>query len=461
MENVIPEWFKRAAVYQINLRTFSEEGTIKSATRELSNIASLGFKIMYLCPIFKADVSDDKKYWSKRQLASNTDNPKNPYRISDYFEIDEEYGMMDDLREFVRVSHELGMRVMLDLVYFHIGPNAPVLKSHPEFAIRDESGNIVYGEWNFPVLNYDCEGLREYLYANMAYYVGEVGVDGFRCDVGDRVPLDFWREAKRRIRAITPDAVLLNEGYDPEYSDVFDANYGYPWHDTWRCYVYDMLNKSMTAKDTVRICREYKDDGLILFYMDSHDTVTDWPYRIEKHFGHDAMDMILTMNYTIAGVPMVYSGNELADTARLSMFANRFHRGTYETTDRRAQGDAVEKRKSLIKKGFLMHCYSESKESAQKYLELGAYFAFGGAITFKNAKKEDIIKSIPLNRVLCETDCPYMAPVPYRGNVNESSYIALVYNKMADTYGVGLEQLVLQIRDNAYRFFGKKEFIKE
>ena len=350
MENVIPEWFKRAAVYQINLRTFSEEGTIKSATRELSNIASLGFKIMYLCPIFKADVSDDKKYWSKRQLASNTDNPKNPYRISDYFEIDEEYGTMDDLREFVRVSHELGMRVMLDLVYFHIGPNAPVLKSHPEFAIRDESGNIVYGEWNFPVLNYDCEGLREYLYANMSYYVAEVGVDGFRCDVGDRVPLDFWREAKRRIRAITPDAVLLNEGYDPEYSDVFDANYGYPWHDTWRCYVYDMLNKNMTAKDTVRICREYKDDGLILFYMDSHDTVTDWPYRIEKHFGHDAMDMILTMNYTIAGVPMVYSGNELADTARLSMFANRFYRGTYETTDRRAQGDAVEKRKSLIKK---------------------------------------------------------------------------------------------------------------
>ena len=115
---------------------------------------------------------------------------------------------------------------------------------------------------------------------------------------------------------------------------------------------------------------------------------------------------------------------------------------------------------SSLKKGFLMHCYSESKESAQKYLELGAYFAFGGAITFKNAKKEDIIKSIPLNRVLCETDCPYMAPVPYRGNVNESSYIPLVYNKMADTYGVGLEQLVLQIRDNAYRFFGKKEFIE-
>ena len=139
MENVIPEWFKRAAVYQINLRTFSEEGTIKSATRELSNIASLGFKIMYLCPIFKADVSDDKKYWSKRQLASNTDNPKNPYRISDYFEIDEEYGTMDDLREFVRVSHELGMRVMLDLVYFHIGP--PIVLSFPVLYINHQCNN--------------------------------------------------------------------------------------------------------------------------------------------------------------------------------------------------------------------------------------------------------------------------------------------------------------------------------
>ena len=61
MENTVPAWFKQAAVYQINLRTFSAEGTIKAATRELSKLGELGFKIMYLCPIFEADTTDDRE----------------------------------------------------------------------------------------------------------------------------------------------------------------------------------------------------------------------------------------------------------------------------------------------------------------------------------------------------------------------------------------------------------------
>ena len=115
----------------------------------------------------------------------------------------------------------------------------------------------------------------------------------------------------------------------------------------------------------------------------------------------------------------------------------------------------LKENKDCLKNGFLMHCYSESAESAQEYLKLGAYFAFGGAITFKNAKKEDIIKSIPKSRVLCETDCPYMAPVPYRGKVNEPAYIKEVYAKMASVYEVSEEEFKLVVQNNAVRFFGE------
>jgi len=156
----IPEWFSKGSVYQINPRTFSSEGTIEAVTEQLPFLADLGFSIMYLCPIFSEDDSTDRKNWSRRQLASNTENPKNPYRMNDYFEIDSEYGTMDDLREFVNESHRLGMRVLLDLVYYHIGPNAPILKEHPEFAKQDNDGNIILGEWNFPVFDYNCQGLR-------------------------------------------------------------------------------------------------------------------------------------------------------------------------------------------------------------------------------------------------------------------------------------------------------------
>ena len=179
-----PRWLTQSAVYQINPRTFCAEGTISAVTKELPFLAGLGMGTMYLCPIFEEDPSTDRANWSTRQKKYGTENPKNPYRMNDYFFIDEEYGTMEDLKAFVAESHRLGMRVLLDLVYLHIGPNAPILQRHPEFAQQDAEGNIICGSWNFPLLDFGCPGLREYLWSNMVYFDGEIDVDGFRCDVG-------------------------------------------------------------------------------------------------------------------------------------------------------------------------------------------------------------------------------------------------------------------------------------
>ena len=210
-----PEWFLKGNIYQINPRTFSDEGTLSAITKELPFLAELGFKVIYLCPIFEADATTDN--WSPRQIASNTNNPKNPYRMNDFFAIDEEYGNMDDLAELVFEAHKYDLKIFLDLVYLHIGPNASIFKNHPEFAMHDENGNIILTRWNFPQLNYESEGLREYLWCNMTYYIGVLDIDGFRCDVGDEVPLDFWQEGKRRIRAIKKEAVMINEGIKTIY----------------------------------------------------------------------------------------------------------------------------------------------------------------------------------------------------------------------------------------------------
>lgn len=153
-----PEWLSRSAVYQINARTFSQEGTIKAVTNELPKLKDLGFRVMYLCPIFEEDDSENREFWSTRQKKSETNNPKNPYRMNNYFRIDSEYGTENDLREFIEEAHRLGMRVLLDLVYLHIGPNAPILKRHPEFARQDRDGNIICTEWNFPYLDYTSDG---------------------------------------------------------------------------------------------------------------------------------------------------------------------------------------------------------------------------------------------------------------------------------------------------------------
>lgn len=332
-----PEWLSRSAVYQINPRTFSADGTIRAVTNELPKLKDLGFRVMYLCPIFEEDDSDNREFWSTRQKKSETNNPKNPYRMNNYFKIDSEYGTEDDLREFIEEAHRLGMRVLLDLVYLHIGPNAPILKRHPEFARQDRDGNIICTEWNFPYLDYTSDGLREYLMCNMIYYLGEMDADGFRCDVGDGVPTDFWVEARRRMKAVKPDSVLINEGSNwNNLLKGFDSSYCFDWHVN----LYKAFSGEISAAECrsflERLANEIPSGAKLIFDIDNHDTVTDWPKRTEKVAGHNGMEQIEVINYLLDGIPMVYCGNELADEAYHSLFANRFHMGRFETTDRRS-----------------------------------------------------------------------------------------------------------------------------
>ena len=367
-----PEWLAKNAVYQINPRTFSPEGTLEAVTRELPRLRELGFYIMYLCPIFEADPSEDRANWSTRQKKYGTENPKNPYRMNDYFRIDEEYGSMEDLRAFIAAAHALGMRVLLDLVYLHIGPNAPILQRHPEFACQDAEGVIQNTQWFFPHLDFNSPGLREYLWCNMVYYIGELDADGFRCDVGDQVPIDFWVEGRRRMQTIKPDSVLINEGRNWDtLLTGFDAIYHFAWH----VCLYSVFAGEMTLDDLRRTaCPEgFPQGGLLLRDIDNHDTVTDWPQRAEVLAGHDGMELIEVVNYLIDGIPMVYCGNELADTARVNMFANRFHMGVYEATDRRAVSDASLRRQALFRQLNALKRESETlRRGATRWIANGA-----------------------------------------------------------------------------------------
>ena len=347
-----PDWLARNAIYQINPRTFTKEGTISAIVAELEFLKGLGFNIIYLCPVFEEDATTDPKNISPRQKKSKTNNPKNPYRMRDYYFIDSEYGTADDLKELIEKAHALDMRVLLDLVYAHIGEGAPIIKRNPEFVEQNPDGSFIYTDWNFPKLNFACEGLREYLYTNMLYYVSAFDVDGFRCDIGDVVPLDFWQEARRRMRTIKKDAVLINEGIEYfRLETAFDSSYCYDWHGT----LYDIFCEGApahTLKDfNLKLLEELPEGALILRDIDNHDTVTDWPQRVEIAATNDGMEQIEVINYLIDGIPMVYCGNELACTARLSMFANRFHRGDFEFTDRSNKNSAATKRRTeLFKK---------------------------------------------------------------------------------------------------------------
>lgn len=114
-------------IYQMFLRSATRGGTIKAGAKLLRHIASLGVDVVYLCPIFEADDDENTEHWSKRQRESGLNNPQNPYRMKDYFKIDEEYGTDDDLKSFVNTAHSYGLKVILDLVYYHCGPCARLM----------------------------------------------------------------------------------------------------------------------------------------------------------------------------------------------------------------------------------------------------------------------------------------------------------------------------------------------
>lgn len=110
--------------------------------------------------------------------------------------------------------------------------------------------------------------------------------------------------------------------------------------------------------------------------------------------------------------------------------------------DREAHKDTLDIIKEFPEVTGVLHCFSGSAEFARECLKLGYYIGFTGVVTFKNAKKAlEVVKEVPLDRLLVETDCPYMAPTPYRGKRNRSEYIKYIIDKISEIKGIPVHEL--------------------
>lgn len=124
--------------------------------------------------------------------------------------------------------------------------------------------------------------------------------------------------------------------------------------------------------------------------------------------------------------------------------------------DREAHGDMLDILREYRPKGIL-HCFSGSVEMAREIVKLGMYIGIGGVVTFKNARKTvEVVSDIPLERIVLETDCPYLSPVPFRGKRNNSSYIRYAAEKVADIKGISVEEVLISTKANAERVYNIK-----
>ena len=135
-------------------------------------------------------------------------------------------------------------------------------------------------------------------------------------------------------------------------------------------------------------------------------------------------------------------------------------RNNYENLDYNAYDDAIEILKKYAKVKGDVHSFEGSLEDAKNFMDLGFTVSFTGAITYPPRKKgwtcnyNELIKEIPLDMIMTDTDCPYLAPVPHRGERNEPVYVIEIYKKIAETKGLPLEEVSQAIVSNAKRVFG-------
>lgn len=345
-----PEWLKTSVMYQIFLRAFTPEGTLAAATKRLPEVAALGADIVYLCPICLQDDDPRREFWSERQR--KFDSPFNPYRIKDFYTIDPEYGNDGDLLAFVAEAHRLGLRVLLDIVFFHCGPTAVFIEAHPDFIKRGPDGKPTNGSWCFPALNFDNPELREYLWRNMEMWIEKFAVDGYRCDVSDAVPLDFWDTARARLEKLNPDVITLAEGQrkeDQRYA--FEMNYNF----SMAFATHAVFTQGNPASSLRRLWEkqhaEYPEGTRFIRYIDNHDIAHDFSWgltraagqsdeswenkcrfhglplsgvepdsRPDRIWGYDAVNALLALCFALDGVPFLYNGQEVADFARHSIY---------------------------------------------------------------------------------------------------------------------------------------------
>ena len=289
----IPEWLNRATIYEVWLDAFSKEGNLRGAIPHLQHVADLGASIVYLGPIAKR----------------SSDPKASPYSIADYNEIDPEAGTAQDLRDFIAAAHQLHLRVMLDIVYYHTAPDNTMMKTDPGFFIKRADGKIARGFWPQPLPDFSKPQVRKYLADSLVHWVADFGVDGFRCDVGGGVPVSFWEEARQALDKVNPEVILLSESDRPDDQlKSFDINYNFQYYLTLRSVLLDGAPASKLRDQWIQMHATMPHGARLLHYTDNHD----WP-RAVLQFGEKAAMAASILDFTLDGIPFLYNGQEIND----------------------------------------------------------------------------------------------------------------------------------------------------
>jgi len=288
-----PHWARQGILYQVFPRVFTKQGTFSALEQKLEYIKSLEVDIIWLMPIFPIGQKGRKGV-----LGS-------PYSVSDFREINPDYGDKNDLKSLVNAIHQRDMKVILGLVPNHASNDNVLINQHPEWFERDETGNLTreVAEWSDVVdFNYQNSQMRDYMLETILYWVKEFDIDGYRFDVAGMVPIDFWEEVIPKLRSIKSDIFLLAEWEDPKLLlQGFNSEYG--WTEFFLLKdIRKNKKRTVAAIDLIyEKDKQYPQNVLPMRFLENHDEE-----RSMRVFGPEAIEAYATFLFTIPGLPLIY-----------------------------------------------------------------------------------------------------------------------------------------------------------
>lgn len=315
----LPEWAKDANIYEVNVRQYTDEGTLKAFQTHLPRLKEMGVDILWFMPV--QPIGELNR---KGDLGSY-------YSIADYTAVNPNFGSIEDFKNVVDQAHDLGMHVILDWVANHTAFDHEWVESNPEFYSTDSAGNYPIvamdndgnlTDWtDVADLNYDAPGMREAMMDEMNWWVQNAHIDGFRCDVAGFVPYDFWYDAIQKLRSENGPLFMLAEWEDPALIDTgFNAVYGWEFHHIMNEVAKGNKNVQAIA-DYARKCdEEWPASTMKMYFNTNHDENT-WNGTVEERMGDLGNAMYVLASVMQRSIPLIYSGQEVGLNHRYPFFS--------------------------------------------------------------------------------------------------------------------------------------------
>ena len=304
-----PEWSRNLSIYEVNVRQFSPGGTFEEFEKHLQRLKDMGVGIIWFMPIHP--IGADNR---KGSLGSY-------YSVKDYRDVNPEFGTLEGFKTLVGKIHDMGMYVIIDWVANHSAWDNPIAEAHPEWYTQDIHGNIVApnNDWtDVADLNYNSPELWHYMIDAMKFWVEEIGIDGFRCDVAGMVPLEFWNVARAELDKIKP-VFMLAEWETPEHHEyAFDMTYGWDLYRLMNKLAQRLVPTSAIGTYLERQAATYPEDAYRMYFTSNHD-VNSWEGTTSERLG-DGATVFAVLAATLDGMPLVYGGQEAGLDRRLEFF---------------------------------------------------------------------------------------------------------------------------------------------